>query len=74
MARRKEDMPIKKVTLNLFDEDWEKLQIWHPELGASKVVREIVHAYIRANEEKFNQTSKSTGTQLKVNIEELPLP
>jgi len=72
VARRKEDLPIKKVTLNLFDDDWEKLQIWHPELGASKVVREIIHAYVKANEERFNQ--KASGVKLQVNIEELPLP
>jgi len=69
---RKEDHDLQKVTLNLFAGDWESLQTWHPELGASKVVREIIHAYVKANEERFNQQTKSV--QLKVNIEELPLP
>jgi hypothetical protein len=70
--RRKEDLPIKKVTLNLFEDDWEKLQLWHQNLGASKVVREIIHAYVKANEEKFNQ--KVETVQLPINIEELPIP
>ena len=72
--RRKEDLPIRKVTLNLFDDDWEKLQLWHQNLGASKVVREIVHAYVKANEEKFNQKAETPSVPLNINIEEIPLP
>ncbi len=69
--KRKEDFPIVKVTLNLFEGDWEKLQTWYPKLGGGKVVRELVRAHVRANEEKFNQTAEPV--RLNISIEELSI-
>ena len=64
--RRREDHPIVKVTLNLFAGDWEKLQTWYPKLGAGKVVRELVRAHVRTNEEKFNQSTDPVRVEVKI--------
>jgi len=68
-VRRKEYHPLTKQTLNLFSGDWEKLQDWYPRLGAGKVVRELVRAHVRANEEQFNQ--RAEPVQLTLDIEEI---
>lgn len=44
--RRKEDKSIEKVTLNLFKGDFRQIQEWEPRLGAAKIVRELVNAYV----------------------------
>ncbi len=44
--RRKEDREISKITLHLFEGDAEQIREWYPRLGASKVIREWVHANI----------------------------
>ncbi len=50
--RRKEDFPLQKVTLVLYDGDFARLRDLHPRLGASKVVRMLVRKYIREIENK----------------------
>jgi len=52
MAKRKADRPIQKVTLNLYDGDFAKLGELYPELGASRVIRELVSAHVRKVEFK----------------------
>jgi hypothetical protein len=46
--KRKEDRPISKHTLNLFEGQFEKLQELHPRLGAAKVIRTLVDDHIRS--------------------------
>lgn len=49
---RKRDEDLQKHTLNLFEGDYEELQSFYPEIGASPVIRLIVRRYleqIRAN-------------------------
>jgi len=70
-VRRKENHPLNKHTLNLFDGDFEKLQLWYPRLGAAKVIRELVRAHVKQNEERFNQTVEPL--QLSFSIEDLPM-
>jgi len=42
MTARKETYPLQKVTLNLREGDWEWLRQMHGNLGAGKVIRELV--------------------------------
>lgn len=46
--KRKEDRPISKHTLNLFEGQLDKLQELHPRLGAAKVIRTLIDDHIRA--------------------------
>lgn len=55
--RRKENHPIEKITINLYKGDFEKLRDLHPQLGSSKVIRDMVHVHIQKVEEAFAQTS-----------------
>lgn len=43
---KREKTPLHKVTLNLYEGDFEELQNLHPELGGGKVIRELVHAHV----------------------------
>ena len=36
-----------KVTLNLYDGDFQRLQSLYPRLGASKVIRVLVHSHLK---------------------------
>ena len=51
MAKRKEDYPLEKVTLNLREGDWDWLKAMHGRLGASKVIRELVIGHRKRSEE-----------------------
>lgn len=44
--RRKLDKPTEKVTLNLFAGDFGQIREWEPRMGASTIIREIVHAWV----------------------------
>jgi len=45
--KRREDFPLMKVTLNLYDGDFQRLQSLYPRLGASKVIRVLVHSHLK---------------------------
>lgn len=66
--RRKEDQPIKKVTLNLYDGDFEFLQDTYRETGAAKIVRELVRAHRRRIEAQLGPVPE----QLNLPLENLP--
>ncbi len=53
--RRKEDFPLQKVTLVLYDGDFARLRDLHPRLGASKVVRTLVRKHIQEVEHRANK-------------------
>lgn len=52
MTRRKADLPLQKVTLNLYHGEMERLQSIYPRHGGSHVVRELVHAHLRRIDER----------------------
>jgi len=59
--KRREDFPLMKVTLNLYDGDFQKLQALYPRLGASKVIRVLVHHHLKDINDK---------TTVRINEEE----
>lgn len=65
--RRKEDQPLQKVTLNLIEGDFAKLQEIYPRLGAGKVVRTLVHAHVR----RIEETAQQVTSDLKIEPEEI---
>ena len=50
--KRKEAEPLMKVCLNLYDGDFQRLQSLHPKIGAGKVIRTLVHSYIKSVNDK----------------------
>jgi hypothetical protein len=68
--KRKEDRPISKHTLNLYEGQLDKLQELHPRLGAAKVIRTLVDDHIRSVAEGLNQISDPLPIP-NVNIEEI---
>ena len=50
MAKRTEDFPLTKHTLNLYEGDWSKLQDVAAEIshrgGAGKIVRDLVRGFL----------------------------
>jgi hypothetical protein len=67
MTVRKEEYPLEKITLKLREGDFKWLQHMYPQLGAAKVVREIIIAHRKRSEAKAEQ--RSSG--LKLRIEEV---
>lgn len=66
--RKRESHPLEKVTLNLFKGDFNRLREFHSNLGAGKVVRELVHAHIRRMEEQLNQTTPTAPKVENLNV------
>jgi hypothetical protein len=52
---KRDDHPLKKVTINLFDGDLEKIQHMFPRPGASKIIRDLVHKFIADYEARAEQ-------------------
>ena len=44
--KRKEDQPLTKHTLNLYEGQLDKLQELHPRLGAAKVIRMLIKKHL----------------------------
>ena len=44
--KRKEDQPLSKHTLNLYEGQLDKLQELHPRLGAAKVIRMLIKKHL----------------------------
>ena len=53
--RRREDLPMSKHSLNLFEGDFGKLRDLHGRLGAGKVIRLLVRGHISRAEERAAQ-------------------
>lgn len=68
--KRKEDRPISKHTLNLYEGQLDKLQELHPRLGAAKVIRTLVDDHIRSVAEGLNQIAEPLPIP-NVDIEEI---
>ena len=48
---KRSDVPVEKITLNLFVGDFDRLRDIHPRIGGSLVVRNLVRQYLRNIEE-----------------------
>lgn len=62
--KRRARLPLKKVTLNVFEEDWEKLGVFHPTLGPSNVVRELIHSHVLRIEQRQAQVGTLSEAEL----------
>jgi hypothetical protein len=58
--RRREDLPLQKVTLSLYEGDFNRLRELKPELGAARVIRLLVRQFIQKVEAKTNDASHSS--------------
>lgn len=48
MPRPREEYPIRKHTLNLYDGDYDRIQAHYPaRIGAAKVIRDLVRNHVR---------------------------
>jgi hypothetical protein len=54
MAKRNVD--LHKHTIMLYEGDYARLQLLHPEAGAASVVREIIRAYLNRVEPPIDTT------------------
>lgn len=69
--RRREEQRLSKHTLNLYEGDYEKIMAWtSTRIGAAKVVRDLVHSYVRGIEETAAQRAPNLVHDLSVEIEE----
>lgn len=51
--RRREEHAIRRHSINLYDGDYEALQIIHgTRIGAAKIIRDLVRAHLRAIQRK----------------------
>lgn len=66
---KRSEIPVEKVTLNLFDGDAEKLRDLFPRQGASFMVRNLVRQFLRKVEEDTAQ--KSSPMNITLDIKEM---
>lgn len=55
--RKKEDHPIQKVTLNLYEGDYARIGDLFPRAGASKIIRTLVRKFIHQVEDQAQQST-----------------
>lgn len=46
MTRRKHPEPLKKITLNVNERDYERMQLLYHKVGATVAIRHLVHAHV----------------------------
>ena len=46
MARKIDNEPVQKHTLNLYEGDFEEIKSYFPDLGAAIVIRKLVRQYV----------------------------
>lgn len=59
MTRRREPHPLQKVTLNLFEGDWDQLTHMHGHMEASRAVRRLVRKHIEMVQLRANKQKKA---------------
>ena len=68
--KRREDHPISKHTLNLYQGDYEELQaLYSTRIGAAKIIRDLVRAHIKKVKENAAQRMSLVG-DLDVELEQ----
>lgn len=67
MARKKERFDLKKVTVKLFEGDFEAMQDLYPKSGANKIIREMIHRHIAVCKE-LAQKNQGALAQLDIDI------
>lgn len=66
---KRSEIPVEKVTMNLFTGDAEKLRDFFPRQGASFMVRNLVRNFIRKVEEDASQ--KNAPINVTFDIKEM---
>jgi hypothetical protein len=66
-VKRRSDIPLQKVTLNLFDGDMSVLQEHYPRIGGSIAVRALVRKHV-------NELLSAAAERRGVTIRQLDLP
>lgn len=47
MTRKREEKPISKHTLNLYEGDYDRLRsLYGSRIGAARIIRDIIHAHL----------------------------
>lgn len=59
--RRKADYPLQKVTLNLREGDFGRMQLLHGRTGAGKVIRYLVMGHLKRVDARVAQLSPIDG-------------
>lgn len=54
--RRASDVPLRKVTLNLYDEDMEALKRFYGNQRVSEVIQKLVHRHVKAIQPQPQET------------------
>jgi hypothetical protein len=62
--KRNEKAPVEKMTVRLYNGDYRRLAELHPNLGANKVIRELVRQHIQRIESKVGP-----APEIKENID-----
>jgi hypothetical protein len=57
--------PLTKVTLNLYEGDWEKLRSVAPNAGAGAVIRNLVASFLERVEGQMPSTSEAAKKVLE---------
>jgi len=63
--KRKSEFELEKVTLNLVKGDAAKLQVLFPRIGASGVIRQIVHAYLKVWAKRLPKAEEASDLEME---------
>lgn len=74
MTRRRESEPLKKITLNVYERDYERMQLLYPKAGATVAIRQLIHSHVMKVEAKTAaklDESLVDELEVDVNVDEL---
>jgi len=66
--RMPKELALHKVTLNLFEGDFQRLSVYYPRPGAGAAIRLIIHAHLERLDSKFNESQAAQAPEELANV------
>jgi hypothetical protein len=70
MPRKREPEPLVKVTLNLFERDYQRMHELYATTGASVAIRALVRAHVQRLEAKIAQSNDTLVAEIDIELED----
>lgn len=69
MSRRREDFPLEKISVKLFEGEFAQLNELYPSVGASKIIRELVHSHLNKVEVETRAARSKIVADLPITVD-----
>lgn len=70
MSRRRESEPLTKITMNVYERDYERMKALYPKAGATVAIRQLIRSHVMKVEAKTAAALDETlVSELEVDVD-----